>query len=128
MVGLILGITSLVVVISTWRFWLKRAFRQSLPDNIVGFILAMVIGLGMAIAAFLQGVGIVGGVAAGFAAIASIFFLLATAAGKQKTGAPKIIVGQPLPVFNALTEDGATFSSEELDGTPYLLKFFRGHW
>jgi len=128
MTGLIPGITSLVIVILTWRMWLKSAFRQAVPDNIVGYILAMSTGLVMAITAFLLGAGIVGGIAAAVATFFSLFWLLATAAGKQKTAEPRIVVGQALPVFTALTEEGAAFRSDVLDGTPYLLKFFRGHW
>ena len=69
-----------------------------------------------------------GGSLAAVAAFMSLFWLLATAAGKQKTGAPKIVVGQPLPAYTALNEDGSSFDSQSLAGAPYLLKFFRGHW
>jgi hypothetical protein len=128
MIGVILGIISLAIVVLTWRMWLSRAFRQAVPENIFGFALAMALGLGMAVASFFFDAGIVGGVAAGVAIFFSLFWLLATAAGKHKTGPVAIVVGQPLPVFSALTEEGAAFSSQTLDGTPYLLKFFRGHW
>ena len=128
MTGLILAIASLAIVFVTWKRWLKTALRQAVPDNIAGFVLAMATGLGLAITAFFTEPGVVGGLVATAATIMSLFWLLATAAGKQKTGRPKIVVGQPLPAFTALNEDGSSFDSQSLDGAPYLLKFFRGHW
>jgi len=128
MTGLILAIASLLFVLATWTRWLKTALRQAVPDRLVGFALSMTAGLGLAIAAFFSEPGVIGGSLAAVAAFMSLFWLLATAAGKQKTGAPKAIVGQPLPAYTALNEDGSSFDSQSLVGAPYLLKFFRGHW
>jgi hypothetical protein len=128
MTGLILAIASLVIVLATWRRWFKTALRQAVPDNLVGFVLAIATGLGLAITAFFKEPGVVGGLLAAAATFMSLFWLLATAAGKQKTGAPTIVVGQPLPAYTALNEDGSSFDSQSLSGAPYLLKFFRGHW
>ena len=128
MTGLILAIASLVIVLATWVRWFKTALRQAVPDNLAGFVLAMATGLVLAITAFFNESGLVGGVLAAAATFMSLFWLLATAAGKQKTGVAKIVVGQPLPAYTALNEDGSSFDSQSLNGAPYLLKFFRGHW
>ena len=128
MTGLFLAIASLVIVLATWRQWFKAALRQAVPDNLAGFVLAMATGLGLAIAAFFNAPGVVGGLLAAAATFMSVFWLLLTAAGKQKTGAAEIVVGQPLPAYTAMNEDGSSFDSQSLSGAPYLLKFFRGHW
>lgn len=128
MTGLIFAIASLVISIAAWARWLKTALRQAVPDNLAGYGLAMVTGLGLGVAAFFNAPGIGGGLIAGVAMFMSLFWLLTAVAGKQKTNTPKIIVGQPLPAYTALNEDGSAFDSQSLNGAPYLLKFFRGHW
>ena len=57
----------------------------------------------------------------------SLFLLGLYALRKQKAGDP-IVVGDVIPMFEALDDQGQTYNSEALIGTPTLLKFFRGHW
>ncbi|MFK8020497.1 MAG: hypothetical protein AB8B86_12055 [Pseudomonadales bacterium] len=128
MTGLLLSIASAATVFATWSLWLKTAFRQAVPDNIAGFVLAMTTGLGLSITAFYSEPGVLGSLVATVASFMSLFWLLVTAAGKQKTDTPKIVIGRALPAFTALNEDGSPFDSQSLDGNPYLIKFFRGHW
>ena len=128
MTGLVFGIFSLVIIAITWFIWLKKALSQQVPDSIVAYALCMTAGLAMAMGSFYLGAGIVGGVAATLASFASLFWLMATAAGKQKVAEVKVVVGQPLPAFCALTDAGSAFDSQTLGGSPFLLKFFRGHW
>ena len=59
--SLTLSAVGLCVLIVAWTVWLKKAFRQALPRNLLGFAVSM-------------------------------------------------------------------FRSGEMEGSPYLLKFFRGHW
>jgi len=127
MTGLLISIASAAIVFATWSLWLKTAFRQAVPDNIVGFVLAMATGLGLGIAAFFNQPGAFGSVIATVAAFMSVFWLLVTAAGKQKVDTPKIVVGQALPSFTALNEVGSWFDSQSLVGNPYLIMFLRGH-
>ncbi len=41
---------------------------------------------------------------------------------------PRVAVGDPYIDFTAPDADGNAFTLSSLDGTPILLKFFRGHW
>jgi len=81
-----------------------------------------------AIAAFAQGVGILGGLISGLSLLlgAAYFGLLALAG--QSNQPPAFAIGSPLPGFTAPDETGATFDLASLAGRPVLMKFFRGHW
>ena len=39
-----------------------------------------------------------------------------------------IRIGDTIPAFSALDENGELFESKTLAGKPALIKFFRGHW
>ena len=39
-----------------------------------------------------------------------------------------IAVGDKIPDFQALDDNGEAFDSGSLSGGPVLFKFFRGHW
>lgn len=128
MTGLLYALGSFAIAMAMWVLWFKKALRQALPENLTGFVLATALGLGLAIAAFFQAPGLLGGVLAGLATFLSLFWFFALIAGKQKAEQSKIAVGQAVPAFTALNEDGSSFDSQVLHGKPYLLKFFRGHW
>lgn len=124
----VLSAAGLSVVIVTWAVWLKKALNQAVPNNLAGLIAGMVLGLGLACSAFAFQTSLLSSVIAAIAFVLGGFWCASAVFGGQRTGVPKIIVGQPLPAFSACNEDGSTFHSSEMDGSPYLLKFFRGHW
>ena len=59
--------------------------------------------------------------------VGSLFFLGLYALRKQGVGNP-ISLGDTVPSFEAPDDQGGTYNSEALIGTPTLVKFFRGHW
>lgn len=59
--------------------------------------------------------------------VCGIFVFLSSLAGQSKQ-MPSVTVGEPIPVFSALDQDGTPFSFASLRGHPVLIKFFRGHW
>ena len=126
--SLILSAVGLTVVILNWAVWFKKAQSQAVPSSVMGFVLAMICGLALAGSAFAFQTSLLSIVIGTIALVLGVFWLASAAFGGQKTDAPKMIVGQPLPAFSALNEDGSTFHTSEMDGSPYLLKFFRGHW
>lgn len=126
--SLILSALGLTVVIVAWAVWLKKALSQAVPANLSGFAAAMILGLALASSAFAFQTSAPSIVIGTISLVLGFFWLASAAFGGQKTDAPKIIVGQPLPAFSARNEDGSAFHSSEIDGSPYLLKFFRGHW
>jgi cytochrome oxidase Cu insertion factor (SCO1/SenC/PrrC family) len=60
--------------------------------------------------------------------IAGALFMLTFAISRQEVAADAIRVGEILPAFTALDENGAMFNAASLRGHPVLIKFFRGHW
>ena len=124
----VLSAAGLSVVIVTWAVWLKKALNQAVPNNLAGLVAGMLLGLGLASSAFAFQTSLLSSVIAAIAFLLGGFWCASAVFGGQRTDVPKIIVGQPLPAFSARNEDGSTFHSSEMDGSPYLLKFFRGHW
>ena len=59
--------------------------------------------------------------------VGGLFFLGLYALRKQGVGNP-ILVGDTVPSFEAPNDQGETYNSDALIGTPTLVKFFRGHW
>lgn len=126
--SLILSAVGLSVVMVAWAVWFKKALSQAVPSSVLGFAIPMILGLGLVSAAFAFETSLLGVVIATIALVLGTFWLVSTALGAQKTAEPTIAVGQPLPEFSASNEDGSAFHSGEMNGAPYLLKFFRGHW
>ena len=124
----VLSAAGLSVVIVTWAVWLKKALNQAVPNNLAGLVAGMLLGLGLASSAFAFQTSLLSSVIAAIAFVLGGFWCASAVFGGQRTGVPKIIVGQPLPAFSGRNEDGSAFHSSEMDGSPYLLKFFRGHW
>ena len=124
----VLSAAGLSVVIVTWAVWLRKALNQAVPNNLAGLVAGMLLGLGLASFAFAFQTSLLSSVIAAIALVLGAFWCASAVFCGQRTGVPKIIVGQPLPAFSARNEDGSTFHSSEMDGSPYLLKFFRGHW
>ena len=124
----VLSAAGLSVVIVTWAVWRKKALNQAVPNNLAGLVAGMLLGVGLASYAFAFQTSLLSSVISAIALVLGAFWCASAVFGGQRTGVPKIIVGQPLPAFSARNEDGSTFRSSEMDGSPYLLKFFRGHW
>ena len=102
----------------------EKALNQAVPNNLAGLVAGMLLGVGLASSAFAFQTSLLSSVIAAIALVLGAFWCASAVFGGQRTGVPKIIVGQPLPAFSARNEDGSTFHSSEMDGSPYLLKFF----
>ena len=88
----------------------------------------MVLGIVLAVMAFWRGVGLVGGIAASLALLAGGMFLFFTLTSRVPKKVPSVAVDQPAPNFTTMDADGSHFTLASLNGTPVLLKFFRGGW
>lgn len=128
MTGTITAYVALAIALGAGAVWFRRAFAVNLPEDRTGFVVVMAVAAALGVAAFVQGTGWLGGMAAGLAIGFGCVFLLTAAIGDQKGGSGKFQIGKPVPNFTAPDEDGEIFDLASLAGNPLLLKFFRGHW
>ena len=97
----VLSAAGLSVVIVTWAVWLKKALNQAVPNNLTGLVAGMLLGLGLTSFAFAFQTSLLSSVIAAIAFVLGAFWCASAVFGGQRTGVPKIIVGQPLPAFSA---------------------------
>ena len=120
-----LGLFAFILILATATRWFWRELRVNVPRNSNTFRALWATGLvfgGVALyqtpedtfAAWAVGLGLL------------LVYLVST--GAQKVSGEMINVGDALPAFTALDEQGESFDSSSLAGKPVLLKFFRGHW
>jgi hypothetical protein len=128
MAGIALGVAAFILVAGSMALWFQRMKRVQIPEDRRGFVACWVGGATLGILALIQGAGWVGGIPAGVAAGAGIFFSVLVYISPQKVADNAIRVGERLRGFTALDENGNDFSIASVAGRPVLLKFFRGHW
>jgi hypothetical protein len=128
MSGDLFGFCAALLVLATGLLWVQKLRTVRIPTNRVPYLSAMGLGVGLGVLAFLQGSGVAGGVAAAFAMAAGGIFVGLRLQSRQEPRPPGVHVGDRLLPFTAPDEHGQAFSSASLQGQPFLLKFFRGHW
>ena len=128
MYGEILAAVSLALtLLSVGIYYLKmRAVR--VPKWPLLNILLKLVAITAGVVAFVSGVAFWTGIAAGFSLfINAMFFLFLAISGLPKAQ-PAIEVGKRFIDFNALDSEGSEFTLSSLNGRPFLLVFYRGHW
>lgn len=128
MTGIALGVVSFLLVAGSMALWARRIRQVRIPTDRRGFVACWVGGAALGVLALAQGPGWVGGVPAGLAAVAGIFFSALVYISPQRVAEDAIRVGESLRGFTAPDENGDEFSIASVAGKPVLLKFFRGHW
>lgn len=130
-----MSLLSVLISLATWIAYFARLPSGHVPARPVGSVVAQILALGLALGGFVGLLReastawlVVEGGAAAFGLMASSLFLWLLTQRKTPVGDLKVGVGDRLPSFEALTDTGRPFSSEELSGRRVLLKFFRGHW
>jgi hypothetical protein len=126
--ALLLVLLGLLLSVATTFMWFRLARLVAIPNNRTAFLLGWVSAGALGVASFMSaGAGVLSGLLGGLAILGSTFLLGLYTLGKQGVGNP-ISVGDTAPQFEAIDDQGNTFSSASLTGTPTLVKFFRGHW
>ena len=126
--GTLLGISSLLVAGVTAAFWWRGIQAVSLPLDRTRFFMAWGLALALGCAAWFHAPGWLGGGSAVLGMLLGGMFLGLGALSGQEDRAPAVVVGGAMLEFSAPADSGDVFTSTALDGKPYLLKFFRGHW
>ena len=128
MSGTVLGVLAFLLVAGSMALWFQRMNRVAIPKDRRAFVACWIGGAVLGILALTQGAGWIGGIPAGFAALAGSFFTVLVYVSPQKVADTAIRVGERLRDFTASDENGEDFSISGVAGKPVLLKFFRGHW
>ena len=128
MSGLHLALIAFALVVATGFRWFQLAFAVALPKNRSIFLIGMILGAGLGIAALIEGAGVMGAILAGLSIFLGCFFVFTFLISAQKGGSGQLQPGSELIAFTAPDHRGIAFDSATLAGRPILLKFFRGHW
>ena len=128
MTGPILALLAATLLLAIgWR-WLQRMQRVQIPGDMRPYLAGTALAALLGIAAFIAGVGLFAGIAAALAIVGGVAFLALYSASGQAKRTPAVAVGGPVVEFTARDDGGNPFDLASLRGTPFLLKFFRGHW
>lgn len=116
------------MAVGNWAVYWPKIKAMQVTLRPVGHQTVMVCALVLAVLAAFNQPGIIGGGLAGFTIpVAGMFLFFTLNSGMPHKPLP-VRVGQPMPRFAATAANGGVFDSAQLEGKPYLLKFFRGHW
>ena len=127
-VGTSLGLLAFAVAAVTVMAWFRQINQVEIPENRTAFVVFFLTAAALGVGAFVARTRWFGGVAAVLAILIGSFFPFTVAISRQEVAADSIRVGDSIPVFSALDENGEVFESTTLAGKPTLIKFFRGHW
>lgn len=126
--GTALGLASLATAVANAAWFFGRVQRVALPQNRVAHDALWAVALALGVAAFANGAGWLGGAGAALGGLLGAAMLLLRLGSPQAKNTPAVAVGGAILDFTAPDENGAPFALSSLAGTPFLLKFFRGHW
>ncbi|MFT7245655.1 MAG: hypothetical protein ACI82A_003026 [Candidatus Azotimanducaceae bacterium] len=126
--GTSLGFVALAMAVGLVLFWFRQVNLVALPQDTTLFVAAFVAVAVLGIATFIVGTRWFGGIPAVGAIIVGAFMTGTVYISPQKVADNPVKVGDLIPQFVALNDDGERFNSSDLTGKPTLIKFFRGHW
>ena len=98
------------------------------PRVRVAYHVAMGAAAALGLAAFAVGTAWPGGLGAGLGIFVGLLFLGLRLQSAQAPNRPAVDVGGKIIDFIAPDVDGKPLALSSLEGRPFLLKFFRGHW
>lgn len=127
-IATILGIFSLLFALGTIWLWFRQVNLVALPEDRSFFVAAFVSAAAMGIVALIARSRWFGALPALLAIIAGGFMTATVYISPQQVADNPIKVGDTIPAFIALNDQGERFNSNRLSGKPTLIKFFRGHW
>jgi peroxiredoxin len=128
MTGTLLGFVGVTIIAAAGARWLQRMQQVRVPRDKTAFLVANGLGAALGIVAFTLGTGLAGGIAAGVAVAGGMIFLALAASSRQAAVTPAVSVGSAILEMATSDDEGRPFALSSLRGTPFLLKFFRGHW
>jgi hypothetical protein len=127
--GTKLGIAALALAVGTVMLWFNLARQVNLPDDRTLFVIVFLGAFALGVTAYVKGTGILGAIPPAIAIVIGLFLPFTIAISPQEVEAGKVIsVGDTIPHFTALDDQGEIFDSVSLNDHLVLIKFFRAHW
>ena len=128
MTGEMWGLLAGALAIGGMVAWFRRVKAVNIPRDRRGFMALFLGAMAMGIYALAEGSGWLGGIGAIIAILVGALMAILRAQSKQAAVVPAVAVGQSILNFTAPDDCGEIFNLASLKGSPFLLKFFRGHW
>ena len=122
------GIIALIIVIITVIVWFQKVKAVRLSKVRFHYFSLMILGAVLGIYTISAGASWIGTVPALLAIVLGFVFPAFRLGSAQGDHKPAIGIGDPIIDFSAIDDKGNEFNMASLRGTPFLLKFFRGHW
>jgi hypothetical protein len=122
------GFVSLLIVVITVIVWFQRVKAVRLPKIRFHYFSLTILGAVLGIYTITAGASWIGTVPALLAIVVGFVFPAFRLGSSQGDHQPAIGIGDPIIEFSAVDDKGNEFNLASLKGSPFLLKFFRGHW
>ncbi len=123
-----LGILAGIVSAAAISLWVKLLREVRVPRNRLPFLVTFAGAALLGIYALGRGANWLGSIGAVIAILVGFFSLVLRAQSAQAAIRPSVSVGGEILDFTACDDAGQAFNLSSLHGSPFLLKFFRGHW
>jgi hypothetical protein len=118
----------LVILVVTTALWFRLTTKVAIPDNRTAFLMFWGLAAVLGVSSFFgDNPGWLSGTLGTLATLGGAVLLVLYLLRKQGVGKP-ISVGDKIPAFSGVNDQGMEFDSSGMSGSPILLKFFRGHW
>jgi len=127
-IGTMLGLAALAIAGATVALWFRQVNQVDIPENRMLFVSFFFLAAALGVSAFVLGTRWFGGAAAVVAILIGSFLPFTMAISRQEVAENPIRVGDSMPRFTAIDDQGRLFHSDSLYGKPVLIKFFRAHW
>ncbi len=126
--GTKLALAGLVLAIACMALWNGAIRDVDIPANRTLFVIGFLSAAGLGIASYVRSPSWPGRLIALPAIAIGLLVPFTISISEQAVAEGGIQVGDPLPVFASVDDQGKPFDSETLQGHPVLIKFFRAHW
>ncbi len=126
--GDIVGIAAGVLILLVMGLFFSRVFKVNVPRLRAPYFLVMLLAAGLGLLTFFLDSSWIGKVPAAFALLLGTILPALRLQSIQNAQAPAVATGDSIINFIAADDSGQPFDLAHLAGTPFLLKFFRGHW
>ena len=127
--GTKIGLLAALLAASTAWYWFQLTRQVALPEDRTGVVVVFLTGVFLGVMAFVKRTSWLGAVPPLFAIVVGLFLPVTMMISEQVVARDVAIdVGEKIPRFRSVVDNGTEFDSRSLNGHLVLIKFFRAHW